>query len=1033
MPNPKQMQSYYDALAALRREGVQHEGGLRTAFARLLEDASPSDWTLVQEQTLANRARPDGTFYQNSFPVGYWEAKDTSDKLDAEIAKKIARGYPTTNIIFEDTRTGVLYQNGRETMRVSLDTPTDLRHLLDAFFSHRQPQIEAFHEAVRQFQDQIPELARGLMQLIGKERGSNSRFTSAFDAFLTICRTAINPNISIAAVEEMLVQHLLTERLFRTVFDNTEFVQRNVIASEIETVIQALVSRAFNRRDYLKGLDRFYTAIEEAARTIPDWNDKQGFLNTVYERFFQGFSRKSADTHGIVYTPQPIVEFMCASVDAVLQREWGRSLSSPEVVILDPATGTGNFVVNLLPRFNRRDLKQKYATGLFANEVMLLPYYIASLNIEHAYFALTGEYQPFEGLCFVDTLDIAESNQMPLFGEENTERVERERNAPVTVIIGNPPYNVGQLNENDNNKNRRYTVIDGRVRDTYAKDSKATNKNALGDVYVKFFRWATDRLGERDGVVCYVTNNGFLEGIAFDGMRQHLADTFSDIYHFDFKGDARSSGEMRRQQGGNIFDDQIRVGIGITILVRDKTKQARQQRATIHYHAVDDYMRANDKRRYLQQFAHLYEVPWSILQPDARNNWLTEGMTDEFASFIPVGSKGARSGKQQDAQTLFHTYSRGIATSRDDWAYDFNREALADRMQRFIETYNGEVDRWQRRGDRAAKIDDFVTYDDRRIKWSRDLKLDAQRGRHAVFSENKLRSALYRPFTKQHLFFDRVLNEEVYGLPACFPTPESEQENTTIVISDIGHRAAFSVLATDTIPDLHLIASVDAFQCFPFYTYNEDGTGQRENLTDWGLEQFRRVYGGAVSKRDIFHYVYAVLHHPAYRARYAENLKRDLPHIPVRPVFDASGADRTTPATAEEQATFARYVTAGRQLMELHLGYETAAEYPLTWVETPGEPFTWRVEKMRLSRDKTELVVNPSLTLRGIPAEAYAYRLGNRSALEWVIDQYQTSTDRRSGLVSDPNRPDDEQYIARLVGRVVTVSVETVRLVRTLG
>ena len=1025
MPNPKQMQSYYDALAALRREGVQHEGGLRTAFARLLEDASPSDWTLVQEQTLANRARPDGTFYQNSFPVGYWEAKDTSDKLDAEIAKKIARGYPTTNIIFEDTRTGVLYQNGRETMRVSLDTPTDLRHLLDAFFSHRQPQIEAFHEAVRQFQDQIPELARGLMQLIGKERGSNSRFTSAFDAFLTICRTAINPNISIAAVEEMLVQHLLTERLFRTVFDNTEFVQRNVIASEIETVIQALVSRAFNRRDYLKGLDRFYTAIEEAARTIPDWNDKQGFLNTVYERFFQGFSRKSADTHGIVYTPQPIVEFMCASVDAVLQREWGRSLSSPEVVILDPATGTGNFVVNLLPRFNRRDLKQKYATGLFANEVMLLPYYIASLNIEHAYFALTGEYQPFEGLCFVDTLDIAESNQMPLFGEENTERVERERNAPVTVIIGNPPYNVGQVNENDNNKNRRYPVIDGRVRDTYAKDSKATLKTQLYDAYVKFFRWATERLGDRDGVVCYVTNNGFLEGIAFDGMRQHLTKDFDQIYHLDLHGDVRANPKLSGTTH-NVFG--IQVGVGITIAVRHRGAPR-----FIKYHRVPEDWRASEKLRMLSEARTLDGITWQDITPDARNTWITEGMADEFATFTPVGSKDAKGKKGHADPTLFATYSRGVSTCRDDWAFDFNREPLADKMRRLIETYNSELDRWQRRNNLQANIDDFVTYDDTRIKWSGDLKVALTRGQRATYSEQSIRNALYRPFTKRQLYFDRLLNNSVYLQHRFFPTPESEQENTTIVISDIGHRAAFSVLATDTIPDLHLIASVDAFQCFPFYTYNEDGTGQRENLTDWGLEQFRRVYGGAVSKRDIFHYVYAVLHHPAYRARYAENLKRDLPHIPVRPVFDASGADRTTPATAEEQATFARYVAAGQQLMELHLGYETAAEYPLTWVETPGEPFTWRVEKMRLSRDKTELVVNPSLTLRGIPAEAYAYRLGNRSALEWVIDQYQTSTDKRSGLVSDPNRPDDEQYIARLVGRVVTVSVETVRLVRALG
>ncbi len=338
----------------------------------------------------------------------------------------------------------------------------------------------------------------------------------------------------------MLVQHLLTERLFRTVFGNENFTRRNVIAAEIEKVIDALTSRAFSRGDYLRQLDHFYNAIEDAARTIDDWSEKQGFLNTVYERFFQGFSRKQADTFGIVYTPQPIVDFMLASVEEVLQREFNTSLSTPGVKILDPATGTGNFIVNLLKNYiNRSALKRKYAEDLFANEVMLLPYYIAALNIEHAYYELTGEYAPFEGICFVDTLDIAEAQQLSLFSEENTERVEREKNADITVIIGNPPYNVGQLNENDNNKNRKYDVIDKHVRETYAKDSRATNKNALSDVYVKFFRWAADRLRGQDGIVCFVSNNSFLDQIAFDGMRKHLAQDFQRIYIVNLQGNIR--------------------------------------------------------------------------------------------------------------------------------------------------------------------------------------------------------------------------------------------------------------------------------------------------------------------------------------------------------------------------------------------------------------------------------------------------------------------------------------------------------------
>src|SRR6266498_2041396 len=509
LSNHKAIDAYYAALATYHTQHVTHEQATRLAFSTLLDAVSKTvGWTLVLEQTLSNRKRPDGTL-QDSFkiPRGYWEAKDTNDDLDAEIKTKIARGYPLTNIIFEDTRRAVLYQNNRPAFEADLKQRSQLVALLNQFFSYTGEQIEEFHAAVKEFQERIPELARGLMQRIEEERAQNKRFVAAFDAFQQICRSSIDPDISVQEIEEMLVQHILTERLFRTVFDNPDFTDRNVIAVEIEKVIRALTSRSFNRSAFLKSLDYFYIAIEAAAQTIDDFAQKQTFLNTVYERFFQGFSKDQADTHGIVYTPQPIVDFMIASVDEVLHHEFGLSLSSEGVKILDPATGTGNFVVNILRRINRRDLKRKYREELFANEIMLLPYYIASLNIEHAYYDLAGEYEPFEGICFTDTLDLAESQQLSLFAEENTERVERQKNAEITVIIGNPPYNVGQVSENENNKNRRYKIVDVQVSKTYVKDSTATLRRQVYDPYVKFFRWATDRLQGRDGIVCYVSNN----------------------------------------------------------------------------------------------------------------------------------------------------------------------------------------------------------------------------------------------------------------------------------------------------------------------------------------------------------------------------------------------------------------------------------------------------------------------------------------------------------------------------------------------
>ena len=1005
----KALDTYYAALATYHAQHVTHEQATRLAFSTLLDTlAKTVGWTLILEQRLANRKRPDGTLVDSfKLPRGYWEAKDTQDDLDAEIQAKLRRGYPLTNTIFEDTRRAVLYQGGRPVFHADLSQRSQLAALLTQFFAYTGEQIEAFHAAVREFQARIPELAQGLLARVAEERQLNPRFVTACTAFHTLCQQALDPQLSLAEVEVMLVQHLLTERLFRTIFENPDFTRRNVIAAEIEKVIDALTSRAFNRREFLKRLDYFYLAIEATAATISDFAQKQSFLNTVYERFFQGFSQQQADTHGIVYTPQPIVDFMVASVDALLQREFGRSLSTPGVKILDPCTGTGNFIVNILRRFNRRDVAQKYREDLFANEVMLLPYYIAALNIEHAFYELTGVYEPFTGICFADTLDLAEAQQLGLFTEANTERVERQKRAELTVIIGNPPYNVGQVSENDNNKNRTYKVIDQRVRATYARASQATNKNALDDVYVKFFRWAVDRLHGQDGIVCYVSNNSFVDQLAFDGMRQQLEQDFDQIYHLDLHGNVRKNPKLSGTTH-NVFG--IQVGVGITIALR----QRGGPRCLKYYRVPEDWTK-------VEKLAWLAEQPfssiaWRELTPDARHLWLTEGMHAAFATFLPLGTKATKAGRATESEAIFKNYSNGLKTCRDDWAYAFDREALAAKTQRAIAFYNAELDRWQRRADRNVNVDDFVRYDDTQLKWSDSLKQNLVRGLTVRYDPANVRNALYRPFSAQHLYFDRMLTERVYQQPQFFPTPESEAENAAICVTDIGSEKPFMVLATNTIPDAHLVGAGATTQCFPLYVYDEDGNNRRENITDWALGQFQAQYGAAVTKRDLFHYVYAMLHHPQYRTQYAENLKRELPRLP----FVAPEA-------------FAAFIECGAKLTTLHLGYEHAAEYPLTWVERKDIPFTWRVTKMKLTPGKDGVIINPALTLTGLPAACFGYRLGNRSALEWLIDQYQVSSDKRSGLTSDPNRSEDEEYIVRLVGRIVTVSIETVQLVEALA
>jgi predicted helicase len=492
-------------------------------------------------------------------------------------------------------------------------------------------------------------------------------------------------------------------------------------------------------------------------------------------------------------------------------------------------------------------------------------------------------------------------------------------------------------------------------------------------------------------------------------MRKHFLQDFTQVYHLDLHGNVRKNPKLSGTTH-NVFG--IQIGVGITIAIRSSRHTERK----LFYYRVPEFWRKTEKLAFLAKSASVNGIDWQELQPDEKHTWLTEGMRSEFATFLPMGTKEAKSERVTEVQTIFRNYGRGVATCRDDWAYDFGKGNLIEKLRCFIDTYNSEVDRWRRRGKDTSTVDNFVLYDDTKIKWSEGLKLYLQRGQYVSFSGEKGRVSLYRPFCKKWLYFERSLVERVYQFPQFFPFPASESENIVICLTDLASEKPFLSMVSSFIADLHLVGAGANAQCFPFYTYNEDSTTRRENITDWALAQFQTKFGTKVTKWDIFHYVYAMLHHPQYRERYAVNLKRDLPHIPLLLSKEA----------------FLACARIGRQLMDIHLHYEQAKEYPLKWIENIDVPFSWRVEKMKLMPDKTAVIVNGSLTLSGIPQECFQYRLGNRSALEWVIDQYQVSIDKRSGIVSDPNNMDDEEYIVRLVGRVVTVSVETVRLVDEL-
>ncbi len=1017
-PTHKPVRAYYESLDQFDRLGVTHETAVRSAFQSLLESCGKQfDWTLIPEHPMTlnrnKRIVVDGALIDDfRLPHGYWEAKDIHDDLPNEVQRKFETGYPTDNILFQTPQRAILYQDDRRVLDADLTDPKQLIETLQTFFAYRPQEIAEWEGAVAQFKDIVPDIGNGLAELIQKERQTNSRFTSAFADFLDKCRLSINPNLSEAAVEEMLIQHLLTERIFRTVFSNPDFTNRNVIAREIETVIDALTSQSFSRDEFLQSLDRFYVAIERTAATINDFSQKQHFLNTVYEQFFQGFSVKVADTHGIVYTPQPIVDFMVKSVEHILQTEFDRSLSDGGVHIIDPFVGTGNFIVRIIREIRKTALEYKYTSNLHCNEVMLLPYYIASMNIEHEFYETTGHYLPFEGICLVDTFELAEPQQMVLFTEQNAERVERQKETPMFVVIGNPPYNVGQVNENDNNKNRKYKTMDARVRETYSQDSKATLKTQLQDPYVKAIRWASDRIGD-GGVVAFVTNNSFLDALAFDGMRKHLADEFDAIYILDLSGNVRKNPKLSGTIH-NVFG--IQVGVSINFFIK-KSNQP-ESHTKICYAHVNESWRKEDKYRYLDSKEHYRNLEWKPITPDQRYTWLTEGLHAEFETFIPMGSKKTKAAKEEPVDVIFKTYSSGVKTNRDAWAYNFNRDALIENMEQMIEFYNEQVFKWRHRTDRDANVDDFVISDDRKIGWSGDLKQELKKGKTGRFAVDKIRQSPYRPFTKSNLYFDRLMNNSVYLFHKIFPIPDTEIENQVIWLK-VGTAWPMFALMVNKIPNL---LPQSGSQCFPFYTYDEDGKNRRENITDWALEQFRGHYeDDAITKWDIFYYVYGLLHHPDYRDRYQANLKRELPRLPF-----------TSDTGSESSTGFWRFAKAGQRLSEIHVGYEDMPEYPLEFIETPDIPLDWRVEKMRFSKDKTQIVYNDFLTLAGIPPKALAYRLGNRSALEWIIDQYRVKEDKRSGIINDPNREDDPQYIVKLIQKVITVSLETVEIVKGL-
>ena len=843
----------------------------------------------------------------------------------------------------------------------------------------------------------------------------------AFTAFLEGLRATINPGIDPAAAIDMLAQHLITRPVFEALFADYQFLSSNPVSKTMQAMLDALDDTGLESERAT--LDTFYESVRLRAQGIDNHAGRQKIMTELYERFFKTALPKTADQLGIVYTPIEVVDFILRTTDQALQRHLGTRLTDQGVQILDPFAGTGTFLTRLLDSglIEPHDLARKYACELNANEIVLLAYYIAAVNIEAAYHDDAGsdDYRPFDGIVLTDTFQASEDADTidDAVFTSNTDRGLRQLGLDIRVIIGNPPYSVGQTSMNDANQNLKYPTLDASIEHTYAARSSATNKNSLYDSYIRAFRWATDRIGD-SGVIAYVSNGGWIDGNTTDGMRKNLAEEFDHIYVYNLRGNQRTAGELSRREGGKIFGAGSRNTVAITLLV--KTGQG--DGVHIHYCDIGDYLDREEKLA-LVAAADLDTLEWQTIVPNADGDWINQRSGD-FEAFVPLGDK-----KNADVTTVFTSYAYALLSSRDAWVYNASRAELSLNVASTVNAYNDEVDRLKGRPSNGS-IEELVDSDPSRVSWSSSLLKACEKGRHLSFDAHKLRRATYRPFERRWLYFDALLVHRAGLLPTMFPTHSAG--NFGMCVVGPGSDKSWSILLVDSIPDLALWGS-STNQFFPRYTYTKpadsgqlftdydgelvDGYARVDNITDAILKEFQAAVGDHVTKDDIFHYVYGLLHSPDYRQRYAADLKKMLPRIPQ-------------PA---DQGTFTAFTSAGAQLAALHLGYETVDQYPLTeeWLRPPEDPAAFRVVKMTYPKnDRSRIVYNSQLTLAGIPEDAYRYMLGSRSAIDWIIDRYQIRTDKASGITNDPNTySDNPRYIIDLLKRIVTVSVETMRIV----
>ena len=882
-----------------------------------------------------------------------------------------------------------------------------------------------------QWAKSVAEIATRQTLRITELVNDNGKHQLAFNNFLKGLHNNINPSISQNDAIEMLSQHIITKPVFDALFENYSFVANNPMSQSMQKMLDLLEDQSLDKD--AETLNKFYESVKMRASGIDNAEGKQRIIIELYDKFFKTAFPKLVEKLGIVYSPVEMVDFIIHSVADILKKEFGRDISDENIHILDPFTGTGTFITRLLQSglINSRDLARKYTQEIHCNEIVLLAYYIAAVNIENAYHDLLPDatsYQSFEGICLTDTFQLGESQEgEKLFSEmfpQNIKRVQRQKKAPLRIIFGNPPYSVGQNEANDDAKNQSYPTLDNRIAATYAKLTKATNKNSLYDSYIKAFRWSTDRLDKTGGIIAFVSNGAWLDGSSSDGFRKSIEKEFTAIYVFNLRGNQRTSGELSRKEGGKIFGSGSRTPIAITLLV--KNPDVKTEKATIYYHDIGDYLNREEKLKLVSDFKSFgnTKIPLKELKPNEHGDWIGQ-RSDKYLSLFPLFEK------ENIKSSIFSISSNGIVTSRDAWVFNFSEIALNENITRMISFYNSQVDLFKIEKAKNPKlgVDTFINKDAKNISWSSSLIPNLEKGNKTSFATNSFREAIYRPFNKQKLYWGDKMIHRRAKFNSLFPNANSKN---IVIVSCGGISNEKSTIISNCIVDLHAYGDS---QCFPLYYYEENNAIQkgmfdednkndfirRDAISDFILERAKKVYGKNVTKEDIFYYVYGFLHSPTYRESFANDLKKMLPRLPL----------------VEEVKDFWSFSKAGRKLAELHLNYETVAPSPdVTVTGDDGKYYT--VEKLRFPKkdQKDTIIYNGKITISNIPAQAYDYVVNGKSAIEWIMERYQISTHKESGITNNPNdwatETGNPRYILDLLLSIINVSVQTVDIVNSL-